>query len=123
MSLNAGRVYSMWSVERGEKACLLEDFPQRAIDDERLGKVCRFDSISTPEALVLLTASRWIERDGHPAEFIHHGVEPFLHLLFHIREGGDVNEVVLLHWVVPKIKQLVGVPNPIVGGVFVAVAA
>jgi len=83
---------------------LLENFSERLINNEGLREIGSFDSVSISESLVLLPPARWVERNRHASQLVHHGVESVLHRLFHPCECGLVYEVILLHWVFAKIE-------------------
>ena len=75
------------SREREQAALILQFFPQWLVDNESVRKVSWLGTAAS-QTLVLLIAARWIERNLHSAQLIHHGIKPGLHLLLNLGKFG-----------------------------------
>ena len=76
-----------------------------------------------PEPLILRIAARLVHGDIHAAQFSHHLVELIFHLPDPLRGRRVMNQILLLHRVSLNVKKLVRIPETVIGGIFVAIAA
>ena len=98
---------------------VLLNLSKRLIHDEGIGEVCRLHSITIAKTLVLLTSARRVQRNLHSSQFLHHRVEPTLHLLPGLCEVWIMDEVVLFLRIGLNVEQLIRIPEPVVRCVLV----